>query len=296
MKSQTSFAVIGGDMRQAYLANILYGEGYEVITCGITSCPGLKPEIRQANTREAVQKADVIILPLPVSRDDVTINAPFSMEPLYLNDIFSTAAKGQVITGGMLSGKLISAALDIGVDIVDYLEREELAVLNAIPTAEGALEIAIRESRHTIYGSDILISGYGRIGKILTRMLIQMGANIFVSLRKKSDKAWALSERAQPIFTHQIKDHAQQFDIIFNTVPHMIFDNELLKHFKSSALFIDLASLPGGIDLEAARSLGMKAILAQSLPGKCAPYTAAEFIKETIFNIMEEQSNSAHKS
>ena len=120
-------------------------------------------------------------------------------------------------------------------------------------------------------------------------MFIGLGADVYVSMRKQSDKAWVLAEGAKPIFTDKIKDFADRFDTVINTVPHVLFDSKLLKLFKPSALFVDLASLPGGIDFDAANKLGIKAISAQSLPGKCAPFTAAKFVKETIFNIMEEQ-------
>lgn len=292
MKNQTVFAVIGGDMRQGCLAGILKNSGYEVIVCGLSSCPELPPEVKRADVHEAVRGADVIILPLPVSRDGAAVNAPFSSEPIYLNDILSDVSKGQMITGGIVSEKFAADARDREALVTDYFDREELAVLNAIPTAEGALETAMRESRRTIYGSSILISGYGRIGRVLTRMLLRLGADVCVSLRKQSDKAWALAEGAHPIFVRQIEEYAPRFDTVFNTVPHMIFDSTLISKFKPRTLFIDLASPPGGIDLEAARIAEMTAISAQSLPGKCAPLTAAEFIKETIFNIMEENGAS----
>ena len=219
-----------------------------------------------------MKTADVIVLPLPASRDNICVNAPFAIDTIYLDKIASLSKAGQLITGGILSENFISSLKKYGALASDYYKREELTILNSIPTAEGALEIILRESKCTVYSSAVLISGYGRIGRVLTKMFIGLGADVYVSMRKQSDKAWVLAEGAKPIFTDKIKDFADRFDTVINTVPHVL-----------------LASLPGGIDFDAANKLGIKAISAQSLPGKCAPFTAAKFVKETIFNIMEEQ-------
>lgn len=289
IKSEICFGVIGGDLRQACLADILSSEGYNVIISGLEQCEEVNADIKAESIETVMQTADVIVLPLPVSRDNTCVNAPFSTDTIYLENIASLSKEGQLITGGILSEDFVSRLKKHGASAADYYGREELTILNSIPTAEGALEIILRESKRTIYASTVLISGYGRIGRVLTKMFKGLGADVYVSMRKQSDKAWVLAEGAKPIFIDKIKDFACYFDTVINTVPHVLFDSKLLRAFNPSALFIDLASLPGGIDFDAANKLGIKAISAQSLPGKCAPFTAAEFVKETIFNIMEEQ-------
>ena len=288
-KAEMCFGIIGGDLRQACLANILDNAGYNVIVSGLEQCEEVNADIKAEDIGTVMRNADVIVLPLPVSRDNTCVNAPFSTDTIYLDKIASSAKAGQLITGGILNEKFISRLQERSALAADYYKREELTILNSIPTAEGALEIILRESKRTVYASTVLISGYGRIGKVLTRMFNNLGADVYVSMRKQSDKAWILTEGAKPIFVGEIKNFASRFDTVINTVPHVLFDSKLLKAFKSSALFIDLASLPGGIGFVAANKLGIKAISAQSLPGKCAPFTAADFVKETIFNIMEEQ-------
>ena len=286
IKPNICFGVIGGDLRQACLADILSSDGYNVVISGLEQCEEVNTNIKAESIEAVMKTADVIVLPLPASRDNICVNAPFAIDTIYLDKIASLSKAGQLITGGILSENFISSLKKYGALASDYYKREELTILNSIPTAEGALEIILRESKCTVYSSAVLISGYGRIGRVLTKMFIGLGADVYVSMRKQSDKAWVLAEGAKPIFTDKIKDFADRF---INTVPHVLFDSKLLKLFKPSALFVDLASLPGGIDFDAANKLGIKAISAQSLPGKCAPFTAAKFVKETIFNIMEEQ-------
>jgi dipicolinate synthase subunit A len=160
--------------------------------------------------------------------------------------------------------------------------------MNAIPTAEGAIQIAMEELPFTIHASNILVMGYGRIGKTLSKMLNGIGANVYIEARKFSDLASIRSFGYNEVHISELPVYLCKMDIIFNTIPFVILNEELLKSIKSTCLIIDLASKPGGIDFSKARELGIKAIWALSLPGKVAPLTAAEFIKKTVYNILEE--------
>jgi len=191
--------------------------------------------------------------------------------------------------GGRLSKKLIEAAGFRKIKLIDYLEREELSVLNAIPTCEGALEIALRETEHTIFGSRCLVAGYGRLGKVLANMLRDLGANVSVMARKHSDFAWIKVNRLTPVLQETLTDCVEAFELIFNTIPARIFDAKILARAQPKTLVIDLASSPGGVDLDAANNHEIKAVSALSLPGKVAPLTAAEIIFETITNIINEE-------
>ena len=170
-------------------------------------------------------------------------------------------------------------------EIHDYFDREDLAVRNAIPTAEGAIQIAMQEFPATIHGSRCLVAGYGRIGRVLARILHAMGAKVSVSARRPEQLAWIESEEMRPVRTELIRESGQ-YDIIFNTIPSLVFDARTLAAAAPSALFIELASLPYGIDLEAAERLNIPVMLAQSLPGKVAPQTAGIIIKQAIYSML----------
>jgi len=290
MNSSKRFAVIGGDDRQGCLANSLKDDGCDVVTSGLAGCPVLSAGPKQLDVHSAIRQADVVVLPLPISRDTCTINAPYCVELIYLKDVLNSVGRGQVVTGGLIDDEFAKAITARGAAAHDYFKREELTVLNAIPTAEGALEIILRETNHTVYGSKILISGFGRIGKVLTKMFVSLSADVTVSVRKHSDSVWAQIEGAKSAFAKDLQDMKLDEDIVINTVPSMIFDENLLAKMNKSAIIVDLASAPGGIDIGAAKNMGIKVIVAQSLPGKCAPQTAGEFIKETIMNILEESN------
>ena len=167
-------------------------------------------------------------------------------------------------------------------------EKINSHIPNAVPTAEGAIEIAIAETPFTIHGSKSLVLGYGKIGKILSKDLYALGAQTYVEARKYADLAMIEGHGYEPLPLDNLKDHIHEFEIIFNTIPSLILDDEILAKVKKDALIIDLASKPGGIDFDAAKSYGLKVIWALSLPGKIAPVSSGAIIKDTIMNIIKE--------
>ena len=140
----------------------------------------------------------------------------------------------------------------------------------------------------TLHSSRCLITGYGRIGKVLARMLKGMGAHVSVEARKYADLAMIDSIGCEAVSLGELPLAVGSFDVIFNTVPAMLFDRKLLRHIDRKTLIIDLASKPGGVDFEAAKEMGIRVIWALSLPGKIAPVTSGAIIKDTIMNIMSE--------
>jgi dipicolinate synthase subunit A len=172
---------------------------------------------------------------------------------------------------------------------MDYMLRDELAIKNAIPTAEGAIEIAISETPITLHNSKCLVLGYGKVGKILAKSLDALGAKTYVSARKYADLALVEGHGYIPLSVSESKLRLDEFDIIFNTVPALILGEAELRKTRRDSLIIDLASKPGGVDFEAAKELGLHVVWALSLPGRVAPVTAGIIIKDTITNMLREE-------
>lgn len=175
----------------------------------------------------------------------------------------------------------------LGLTIHDYFRREELAISNAVPTAEGAIQLAMEELPITISGARCLITGYGRVAGVLARLLVALGADVTVAARKFSALASAGTQGCSGIELEHLAD-AGDFDVIFNTVPVLLFSREILKNMDKNTLVIDLASKPGGVDFAAAAELQIKTIWALSLPGRVAPKSAGSIIKATILNMVKE--------
>lgn len=281
-----SFGIIGGDKRQLFLAKSIYDSGYSVMLGGFDKLQSTGSLVL-GDIKAVAAKCDVLIFPVPSVRTDGSINAPFSNECIVLDDELVKIMIEKPIFIAM-KDKFLKAYPQLEkAEIFDYAAKDEFAILNALPTAEGAVEVAMKQFEGTIAGSRCLITGYGRIGKVLAEMLKNLKAEVTVSARNPSDMAFAQAFGYDEINTNKMSQ-VRNFDLVFNTVPSMIFDRELLSNTDKNTIIIDLASLPGGVDFEAAHILGIDAVRALALPGKCAPKTAGEIIKKTVFNTIEE--------
>jgi len=286
-----NIAVIGGDIRQLYLAERLAADGYKVGLLGFDNgiLPGEEVSLTDS-VSGAVKQADCVILPLITTNDSLTVLSPFSDKTIALDEVMETADPSRLILGGMLPPDLVIKAGNKHQKLIDYYEREELVILNAIPTAEGAIAIAMTENDFTVFGSRCLVCGYGRLGKILASTLKCMGADVTVAARKYSDFAWIKAAGIKPRQIKRLAEYVHEFDTVYNTVPAKLFNGQTLCKVGKDTLIIDLASRPGGLDFEKARGLGVKFRRALSLPGKTAPRSAAGIIYDTVINIIEEES------
>ncbi len=281
-----SITIIGGDLRQLTLAELLGKEGFSVSVYGFGS--DYVSEKYNVITNLLEEKtSDIVILPMPVSTDSKTVNAPFTNEPIPLSYIKHYIKDAALVLGGRINKQICE--LCGRNNIIDYYSREELMIKNAVPTAEGALEIAMTETPHTVKNSKCLVIGYGRIGKVLSGMLCDLGADVTVSARKYSDLAWIETNGYKAVHNNNIGKNVNEYDVIFNTAPALILHEDILKRINPECVIIDLASKPGGVDFEKAKDLGLKVIWALSLPGKVAPITSGKIIKDTIMNILEEE-------
>lgn len=268
--------ILGGDMRTKQLAQSLSADGYKVKRFSDTD-----------TLKGALDECDVVILGIPASRDDKTVDATDLSEPVRIKDLFSLMGNKKLLLAGKMSDGMKAVADVFGVRWVDYFMRDEFEILNAVPTCEGAIQIAMEELPITLYGCNALITGYGRIGRRLAHSLSCLGARVTVCARKESARATARIDGHKAADFSELNQIIKNADLVFNTVPVRVIGRDCLISAKNT-LIIDLASKPGGVDMEAARDCGVRVIWALGLPGKTAPVTAGNIIKETICNIFSE--------
>lgn len=289
--SPLNVAVVGGDLRQLSLSELLARDGHGVRVYAMEKQIGqLKQEgIRICvDLRQALEGTQCVVLPLPLCDEQGKLNAPFSSEILYIDEIFDCIKQGVTVAAGKIPSGVYEKAVKNGLLLADYLEREEFAIANGVATVEGALQIAMEELPITIHNARCLVIGYGRIGRLLSHQLKNLGAHVTVSARKYADIAWIQAYGYEHAYTGKLKGKLSGFDIVFNTVPARVLGKDELIELKPGCLCIDLASKPGGLDFQAAREMGVKVIWALSLPGKVAPVTSGEIVKNTLYNILAE--------
>ena len=280
-----NITMIGGDLRIVRLAELYSKEGNKVYTYGLEEYFNKNKNnnvIICSNEKEAVDKSEIIVSGVPISKDGIHISAPYSKKEINLDDV-----KKLLNNKVLVAGNIPTEFYNESIKNIDLLKIEELTILNAIPTAEGTIKIIIEQMEQTIHESKILICGYGRIGKILCKRLSSFGANIYCAARRDSDLAWIREAGYFPVRYSEIKKYAAAIDVVINTVPVTILKEEL-KSFKNDVLIIDVASNPGGIDKEKAKDLKLKVITALGIPGKEMPISAASYIKEIIDKTRKE--------
>ncbi len=284
-----NIAVVGGDLRIVKLVEMLQKENYHIKTYALEKATEIK-DTNATSIAECIKDADIVLGPLPLSSNGQLVNTPFSEGKVQVEELINQIG-GKTFIAGSIKPEVYQMAEEKDITILDIIKREELAVLNAISTAEGAIQIAINETPKNLHGNNVLVLGFGRIGKVLSKMLDGIGAKVACEARKTTDLAWIKAYGYEPINLIELKENLNRFDIIINTIPYIVLTKDMLQEVKKDALIIDLASNPGGVDRQAIKELGIKFNWALSLPGKVSPLTSAEFMKETLLNMFKEIDN-----
>jgi dipicolinate synthase subunit A len=280
-------AVLGGDDRELVLVPRLLQLGAKVKVAGISVLAGNNDIDCFDKIEDAVRNAHFIVLPMPGIDEKGIIKAKYGIETLQLNNNTMAAfPENSVVIVGVARPLLKTLVAEKGLKLIEIAEMDEVAILNSVPSAEGAIQMAMEQTNITIHGSKVFVLGFGRCGLTLARMVSAMGAKTTVVARKPADLARIMEMGMKPLTYGQLEEYISEADIIFNTVPGMVLDKILLEKANPEVYICDIASAPGGIDFNAARNLGIKAELAPGLPGKVAPKTAGLILAKVIPDII----------
>lgn len=288
IQMQRTFGILGGDGRFGVVAKLFAEAGNNVWVWGQSIRVDVGPAHRTEHLAEAVESADVVVLPIPALSAEGLLNLPFSEEKQDMVEVLKRMNTRQILAGGLLPSWLVDVAEKQGITVIDYGKREDFITANAVPTAEGAIGIALREMKQTLWDSNCLVLGYGRIGKVLSQRLHPLCRRVTVAARKPQDISMIAATGYQAVDYSSWTDALKTADVVFNTVPSMLLSADVLRLLPSDALIVDLASRPGGTDFKAAEKRGIKTVWALSLPGKTAPDSAGKIIADSICNGIQE--------
>lgn len=321
------FMVLGGDMRQSYLADILIKQGYRVVKYLLPEIPGeqkgkpgsnlqMAADLATYNSKDdfikKLKKVSCILAPIPITKDNKSLNHKEKSTVLTLDELYENLDSSQIIIGGCLPKWFDERCQEKGCQCFDYMKDESLAVRNAVATAEGVLAEAIFKYPGNLHDCKCLVLGFGKCGKVLAEKLKGLSAKVTVCIRKDSDAAWAKAlgyeavyfdcDESKPIdcLKKQMETNSNEsykslreciggFPLIFNTVPYVVLNRELLSRIEKDGMIFDIASAPGGVDYEAAKRIGVKAELCPSLPGIYAPKASAEILSEVIKRVIRKE-------
>lgn len=256
--------IVGGDRRQTELCNMLKRKGHTVGLQGFEKL-GLKDE--------DIKEPDYIFLPVPCLLPDGYLKAPYAKQPIELKNIVAKYPDCKYVLGGC--DDTVKEAFCGRIKYLDLLEDEAFLVRNALLTAQAAVCAYLKQSFSALCDKQCLVIGFGRIGRLLCRLLNAHGAKVTATARKDGDLEFIRAEGYNALHTRYAADMLKSADVVWNTVPAHVFDAGAFAFLKNGAQYIELASPPYGTDIEAAKKTGACVYLEQGLPGRYFPVSAA---------------------
>lgn len=266
------YTLVGGDRRIFWTARYLERQGHPLRTWGVEGEEDSVDQVLSGN----------IILPLPAFQGErIRGSAGIPVEAF-----LERLKPGSRVFGGLLTPWQRELE-QRGAYCCELYGSEPLTTANAVPTAEGAIGLAMEHSPIVLQGSQCLVIGYGRIGKVLARKLQALGAEVTVCARKAGDLALAEALGLQTDETGNYRRGLERYHFLFNTVPSPVLTEAQLQCLDRECLLLELASAPGGFDPKLCKTMGLRFLLAGGLPGKCAPKTAGEIYARSILDYPE---------
>lgn len=290
MSYSFDFAIIGGDNRQLFLADLLSKKNVKICYYGLT--PNALPSnyipcfinhtiSACSSLTEAIKNSKIIIGPTPFCKDKSYITSATSLGIL-VDDFINACSPEQTVYAGAIPKCVLEMTNKRGLNFVDIMTWEPVSMLNAIATAEGAICEAIKNSIVNLQGSNALILGFGRCGQILAKKLAALDAKVAISVRKEDALSMAFAYGYSAFILDDLESHVAKYDYIFNTIPSMVLPKNLLEKINLETAIIDIASSPGGVDFNYANDHYYNAGLYLGLPGKMSPKSSAKIQLDAI--------------
>lgn len=286
--------MIGGDARQLEIIRKLSSLDARISLVGFEQLnDGFIGASKQELSEIEWPSVDAILLPVGGLSNDGVINSVFSNEKLTLEATqLSKTPKSCTIYTGIISDQLEKMAKQSKCQIIALMDRDDVAIYNSIPTAEGAVMLAIQHTDITIHNANVSVLGLGRIGMTIAKTFKALGANVSVGVREKANLARTFELGMKPFSIENIKEAMKSADLVINTIPAKVVTSNVLTEMKQHAFILDLASKPGGVDFDYAEKRGLKAMLVPGLPGMVAPKTSGKILAGVLSDLLLEQTQS----
>ncbi|MBE3596066.1 MAG: dipicolinate synthase subunit DpsA [Hydrogenibacillus sp.] len=292
MLSGKRVLIVGGDARQLEIARTLVERDALVYLAGYANLHAPLAGTQLIDwTPEGLGRFHAVILPAKGIGEDGTVDSLFNPRPIVMNDAHFRALFGAVLYTGIAGAYLRERAARFGLPLVVLFDRDDVAILNAVPTAEGAIMFAIQHTDITLHQSHTAVVGFGRVGMTLAPRLKALGSNVTVFARQSEALARAYEMGLIAYDIGELKRRIGDADAVFNTVPAPVVTAEVIAAMKPSAFILDLASHPGGTDFHFAEKRGIRAMLAPSLPGLVAPKTAGRILADVLTKLIGAQQH-----
>jgi dipicolinate synthase subunit A len=287
--------MLGGDKREQEIARLAAATGAQVRAHGFPWPERGITGVQHLNDPAAVLKgARFALFPIPGIAASGALFAPAAAAPIVPDRamLAGMAPRAHIILG-WADTNLKANAATLSIELHEYEWDRSLMLQRTPAIIEGLLKIVIENTAITIHNANACVVGQGTIGAVLARYLVALGARTHVAARNAEQRAAAYVAGATPHLLGDLAALAPSLDLVFSTVPSRVVGEDVLSRLPKTALIVDLAAPPGGVDFEAAKRLGLNAIWGRGL-GSRAPVTvgASQWggIRERIETIVREES------
>ncbi len=263
--------IVGGDVRFSHVYDLLTEAGADV--CRVD---GNLPD-----AHAALFGAEAVILPLPVTRDGVTLSGDFD-PPLPLCELFAEVPPEAVILGGRINDAVRAAAG--GRRVFDYEADPRFRATNAALSAEGAISLLMRESPSALFETPTLLLGSGQFASALASRLAGLSVPFSVFARRTEARLPGLAGAPLPLAA--LPAEIGRFSLLINTVPARILESSLLARCVKGSLLFELSCERRVVDAEAARAAGVRLLSVPGIPAKYAPASAGRAVYRAVDSIL----------
>lgn len=284
------FSIIGGDNRLSYMAENLSDMNFSVTT--YKTVPNINDKkIKQANSiKEAVTSSKNVICPIPLTRNDKSIISKFENCELSIKELQDNLNSNQHFFAGCIPKEFLNFANKKNIFVYDYIKDNNFSIYNSIATAEAAIAEAILSNPINMHSSNCLVLGFGKCGKLIAHKLKNLCKNVTVCARNKNDRSFANAYGYEACDIHQLNTNIKNFQYIFNTIPKIILDKEIISNVSKDSFILDITSI--GTDINACREKSINAKISLAIPGKFKPKSSAEILTNiTLKTIKKIEQN-----
>jgi dipicolinate synthase subunit A len=283
-------AVVGGDLRMLEHMRRARAAGATVQHYGFI--PGAAEAAGQpqaASLAEAVSGAKIISCPIPGVGTDGSLFAKYTDEPLLMtSEVLKGAAPGALMFTYRDTPQLIEWAKGTPAIVIGYGEEDELCILHAIPTAEGAIKVAVENTEETLLGMPVLCFGLGRVGMSVAQAFGAMKARVTLTARNPAQLARAYSMGFEPVHLSKLIERIDQFALIVSSSSGRVVTREIIERTRTDVVIMDLCSPPGSVDFDAAKALNRKVVWARAQAGT-APRSAGGHEWQVLMRVVREK-------
>lgn len=291
MKKNQHIIVFGGDQRTVHMIQQFATVGFHVIAIGFEKIQFNHLHVKKEMATTVLFKdATAVILPVGGADEQGKVSAPYATEEMVFTESYvKELPEHAVVYTGVCTRYLKALFTTFNQRFMTLFDRNDVAILNSIPTAEGTLKIAIEHTNRTIHQSSVAIVGFGRIAMTIARLFKAVGAHVTVIARSSEQKARVIEMGCTYLSLDKFTQYAHSYHLCINTVPALVLTKEIIDQLKGDTSIIDVASAPGGVDFQYAKQSGIKTIHALGIPGKTAPITAGYMLADVLIDLLKEQ-------